>query len=270
MLKRILGKLLQRNGKKVSSINPETTLLLGSTGVLGSCFEGDYLKPTKRELDVLDIIKLKRYILDNNVKSIINCVALVGTGVCRESPGLAYSLNVTATENIVAMCRRFNLRLIHFSTIYSGDDNLYAWTKLMSERTVLSYLTDCAVIRLPWLFGSHNTFVDVILDYIEQDSILRLYPDSGYTAYTKDIVKYVEDNFHSITGCIDLYSEGSLTKGDLTKEVSKLIGKDCKTELLERPIPMVVRLNPQKHLLRDWREALKEYFDVSGTVQPAT
>jgi len=244
-------------------------LLVGSTGVLGSSFEEDYFRPSKEEFDILDPVGMATYVTANKVSVIINCVALVGTGVCDADVQKAYDLNVKGVQNLVSLCKEHGIRLIHFSTIYSGSENLYSWTKLLSESIVLDNLKDSVVIRLPWLFGGarSTTFIHVIQDHIASGESLGLYDDPGFAAYTKDITHHVEHNLCSMFGLLDMYSQDCLVKKDLVDEVAALLGTSCKTHHKDRPIPMKPHLGARRLLLRSWKESLKEYFNDIGALQ---
>jgi dTDP-4-dehydrorhamnose reductase len=48
--------------------------LLGSTGMVGSDFEGDFLRPTRGECNVGDTHEVFKYLDKNKVDAVINCV----------------------------------------------------------------------------------------------------------------------------------------------------------------------------------------------------
>ena len=54
-----------------------TTLVIGGTGLVGFHISGD-LKPTRQELDLLDIDSVRRFFSENEFNTIVNCAGNVG------------------------------------------------------------------------------------------------------------------------------------------------------------------------------------------------
>ncbi len=92
---------------------------------------------------------------------VLNCAALANLDECEKDPAKARAANVTAAGNLAAACAEFGARLAHISTdsvfdgnrgMYSEDDvpspvNVYAMTKLESERAVRELLPKSLVVR---------------------------------------------------------------------------------------------------------------------------
>ena len=53
------------------------TLVIGGTGLVGSHISGD-LKPTRDELDLLDIESVRRFFREHEFNTIVNCAGNVG------------------------------------------------------------------------------------------------------------------------------------------------------------------------------------------------
>ena len=53
------------------------TVVFGGTGLVGSHLKGD-LKPTRQEVDLLDIDSIRKFFEDNEFDTIVNCAGNVG------------------------------------------------------------------------------------------------------------------------------------------------------------------------------------------------
>jgi GDP-L-fucose synthase len=86
-------------------------LITGGSGLLGSEINlSNGLKPSSKELNLLDYCALKRYIQLHNVNKIIHCAAMVG-GVNANYTKMFdfFDLNLQINTNILRACKEFNL-----------------------------------------------------------------------------------------------------------------------------------------------------------------
>ena len=81
------------------------TLVTGGSGLVGSAIESDY-KPTRNELDLLDLYSILDYIVANDIDSIIHCAARVG-GIKANSEHLGefYYDNIIMNSNVLEAAR---------------------------------------------------------------------------------------------------------------------------------------------------------------------
>lgn len=97
---------------------------------------------------------------------------------------LAWRVNVTATDNIAGLCRKYNKKLLYISTdfVFSGDKDSYSendipnpqgWyaiTKYQGELSV-GKLNDSLILRIAFPYKAHNSlkldFVHKIVDFIK-------------------------------------------------------------------------------------------------------
>lgn len=110
--------------------------------------------PNKKELDILDITSINKYITKKKAKILIHLAALSRPMKIHEKQ-LADSikLNIIGTSNITIACSKNNVKLVYISTnfVYPGtkgnykeSDNLkpfnnYGWSKLGGECAVALY-----------------------------------------------------------------------------------------------------------------------------------
>jgi GDP-L-fucose synthase len=85
------------------------TLITGGSGLLGSHFSWG-LKPTRKELDLLDYASLADYIKKNDITKIIHSAAIVGGVHANTSLICDFFLgNLEMNSNVLKACREFKL-----------------------------------------------------------------------------------------------------------------------------------------------------------------
>ena len=172
--------------------------------------------PTKNQLDILDEKKISNYL--NKVKP---DVLIHLAGLSRpmkehyEDITKSINLNIIGTANITKVCKKFNVKLIYFSTNYvypgvkgnySEKDpllpvNNYAWSKLGGETSVQLYknsliLRVCMTER-PFIhkkafanvktsFLYHDEVAKILFKLINKRGVINV---GGSTKYIYDFVK---------------------------------------------------------------------------------
>jgi dTDP-4-dehydrorhamnose reductase len=131
-------------------------LITGGSGNLGrKIIESNLFKniyyPTSKQINILNIKKLKRFIKKKKINLIIHCAALARMRECEKNVQKAIKTNIEGTLNIVNVINSLNsrkkIKLIYISSdaVYSGTKgnysetdalkpfNVYGWTKMASE-----------------------------------------------------------------------------------------------------------------------------------------
>ena len=146
----IVGDYLQNN-----------ILLLGGSGTLGKTIikSKKFLNlkyPSKKKLNILHFKKLEKYIIKNNIKTIIHCAAMARVKECEKKKINAKKINVIGTLNIVKIIlklkkyKNIDLKLIFLSSdaVYKSIKgnhketdklhpyNIYGMTKYLAEKHV--------------------------------------------------------------------------------------------------------------------------------------
>ena len=106
------------------------TLVTGGSGLVGSAIESDY-KPTRNELDLLDLYSILDYIVANDIDSIIHCAARVG-GIKANSEHLGefYYDNIIMNSNVLEAARITGIKKVvsFMSTCVFPADATYPLT----------------------------------------------------------------------------------------------------------------------------------------------
>src|SRR6056300_1732505 len=152
-------------------------LVLGSTGLLGSAFKYlsrnykyDFLFPSRKELDLLNIDDLEKFILLHKPDFVINCAGhndVKAIEVNDEEFDLALNLNAYLPFELSKLSKKYKFRLLTFSSDYVFDGqkksyresdtqnpiNRYGLTKSIGEQLALSLDSKVSIFRTAWLFG---------------------------------------------------------------------------------------------------------------------
>jgi len=169
-------------------------IITGGSGRFGSALKKKYYKnnffyPSKKELNILSEISIQKYIKKIKPKILIHLAGLSRPmKVHEKNITNSIDLNIIGTANIVKICKKFNVKLIFFSTnyVYPGKKgnyketdsllpiNNYAWSKLGAESSVQMYknsliLRVCMTER-PFLHK--KVFKNVKTNFLYHDEIV--------------------------------------------------------------------------------------------------
>jgi nucleoside-diphosphate-sugar epimerase len=100
--------------------------------------------------DILNLSDAEEQIANFKPEIVFHLAAMVSRITCEKSPSMAISTNITGTMNIIQLCKRYNAKLINFSTseVYGNQNilleedielkpnNIYGLTKRMCEELV--------------------------------------------------------------------------------------------------------------------------------------
>ena len=122
------------------------------------------------ELDILDLDRLNQLVARYQPDSIIHTAAMTNVDACEAERAKCYALNVQSVKNLVDVCQRRDIQLIHLSTdfIFDGEDgpyteeaepnplSYYGETKLESELILKNSSCQWAILRTIILYGIVN------------------------------------------------------------------------------------------------------------------
>ena len=172
-------------------------IVTGGSGRFGKILKKisnkNYKFPNKKELNIMSLNSIEKYLKKNNAKILIHLAGLSRPMVQHEKNIIqSINLNIIGTSNIVIVCKKLKIKLIYFSTsyIYPGDKgnykeddpilpvNNYAWSKLGGESAVQMY-NNSLIIRACMTekpFVHNKALTDVYLNFIFQEEIAKILP----------------------------------------------------------------------------------------------
>lgn len=156
---------------------------------------------------------------------VLNCVAYtnVDDAEYTEEKKTAFDVNADGARNIATLCKKFDAKMIHFSTDYVFDGakalpdgydedaacnplNVYGESKLKGEQLIEKELYNYYIVRTSWLYGPRNevrtgNFVDTMLKLGgevlsgERDELGVVDDQFSSPTYTGDLAQAVIDEF---------------------------------------------------------------------------
>ena len=149
--------------------------------------------PNKKQLNILNINSIKKYLKKFNARYLVHCAALSRPmKIHDQNISKSISINIIGTANIVKVCSELNIKLIYFSTgyVYRGTKgnyketdpvmpfNNYAWSKLGGESAVQMY-KNSLILRLTMCekpFVHKYAFSDIKTNFIFHEDVVKMIP----------------------------------------------------------------------------------------------
>lgn len=171
-------------------------VITGGSGRFGTVLQKKYKSnklfyPTKKELNILSIGSIEKYLKKIKPKILIHAAGLSRPMNLHEvNISNSIDLNIIGTANIVKICSKLKIKLIYFSTnyVYPGikgnykeNDpifpiNNYAWSKLGGEASVQLY-ENSLILRTCMTespFIHKKAFIDFKTNFIFQEEIAKI------------------------------------------------------------------------------------------------
>ena len=172
------------------------TVVTGGNGRFGKELRKNsnqnYLFPSKKKLNILNLTSIENYLKKHKPKYLIHLAGFSRPMIEHEyNISKSIQLNIIGTSNIVIACKKFNIKLIYFSTsyIYPGKKgnyketdpllpwNNYGWSKLGAESAVQMYknslIVRACMTEKP--FMHKYAFSDVKTNFIFHDQFAKIF-----------------------------------------------------------------------------------------------
>lgn len=249
-------------------------------------------------MDVRDYQAIEKEIKEFKPTAIFHLAALTDLEYCETNPAEAYETNALGTENVVTLCKKFDILMVYISTagIFDGNQDVYndydqpnpighyGKSKYAAEMLVQSNLEKHFIFRPGWMMGGgpkkDKKFVKKIMDQINsgKKELFAVRDKLGTPTYTYDfsenILKVINTGFY---GLYNIVCTGESSRYDVAKEILIVLNLEDKIKLTEvssdyfkkeyfAPRPYSEKLiNLKLNLrslnnMRDWRVCLKEYL----------
>ena len=228
-------------------------LITGSHGQLGTELAQllpDAILTDVCELDITDADAVRKFVIENNVKTIVNCAAYTAVDKAEDDVALAEKINVAGPENLA----KSGAQIVHISTDYvfdgkghrpyTPDDptnplSVYGRTKRAGEKAVLENAKEAVVIRTAWLYSPYgNNFVKTMRRLgVEKESLNVVADQIGTPTYAGDLAKAIVQILPQISeqtrGIYHFTNEGVCSWYDFATEIMTESGLSCHVN----PIP---------------------------------
>lgn len=170
-------------------------IVTGGTGRFGKVLKkkkySNFIFPSKKELNILNLVSIEKYLKKRKPKIIIHLAGLSRPlSIHEKEIRKSINLNIVGTCNLVIACSKFNIKIIYFSTnyVYPGikgnyKENSpllplsnYAWSKLGGECAVKMY-KNSLILRVCMTekpFVHKTAFSDVKLNFMYHQEVANI------------------------------------------------------------------------------------------------
>ncbi len=242
-------------------------LIAGASGTLGRAFirvcedrNLPYIATSRKEIDVTDLISIKRSIEKFSPWAIVNATGYVRVDDAECDSKNCHRTNAIGAVNLAKTCRSFGLPLITFSSdlVFDGEQqtpyvecdsvaplNVYGESKVQAERDVLAAHPGALVVRTSAFFGPWDryNFLAMTLEQLEQRLPVRAAEDWVVSpTYVPDLVHRCLDLLiDNESGLWHLANDGITSWADFARHAGLAIGLDtnfvrgCRGDLLGLP-----------------------------------
>tara|TARA_S200000501_G_C20867732_1_gene762774 strand:- start:1999 stop:2847 length:849 start_codon:yes stop_codon:yes gene_type:complete len=187
----------------------------GANGQLGQTFRHlchsyknfTFYFKSKNEINIEDLVSVENFVIKKHINLIINCAAF--NNVECNDLDRSNLVNHIAVSNLASICKRFNIKLVHFSSDYIFDGlkkspyketsipnpiNNYGISKLMGEKAILKICpSNFIIIRTSWVYSNiSGDFVSKMLKKFNFQEKVQVVSDQiGSPTYTYDLAEFV-------------------------------------------------------------------------------
>lgn len=200
------------------------------------------------KLDMTDREGVEAFVLENDIKVIINCAAYTNVEKAEDDEEFAYKLNAEGPAVLAAAAERNDALLIHVSTDYVFDGkgcipyredmpaapvSAYGRTKLAGEEAIAASGCRYMIFRTAWLYYDEGkNFVEKMLELTASRPTVKVVFDQvGTPTYALDLAELichiVENDMYSVSGIWHYSNEGVCSWYDFAREISTMAGHLC-------------------------------------------
>lgn len=244
------------------------------------------------ELDITNLVEVKKMIAYLKPDVVINCAAATNVDGCESNENFAFKVNSTGPRNLAIACEVIGAKLVQVSTdyVFSGEEdkplteydltspyNVYGKTKLLGENYVREFSSKYFIVRASWLYGYvGKNFVYTIRKIGKEKNYINVVNDQrGNPTNANDlayhILKLIETEEYGVYHCT---GKGECTWYEFAKMIVKLSGEKCEVKpctseeyktAAKRPkyssLDNMMLRNTIGDEMRDWKDALKSFID---------
>lgn len=266
--------------------NLENSLILGAKGMVGSYFDFG-LKTDIEELDITDSEKVLAFTSRVKPRIIVHLAAETDVDRCEKEPDHAYRVNSMGTYNVALASRKIGAKLVYVSTAgvfdgnkkepYNEEDqpnpqNVYGRSKFLGEVIVKDLVPEYLIARSCWMFGGgpgvDKKFVSKIIKQFDQNEIRVVDDKIGSLTYGKDLASAIKQLLmQNRYGLFHLSNRGFCSRYEVAREIVKILGVaikiipvDSNEFRLAATRVASEAMASKLDIMRDWREALREYL----------
>ncbi len=269
----------------------KTILITGANGQLGCCLQDiapqysksfHFLFTDIEKMDISNFDSIYQFCLKEKVDIIINAAAYTQVDLAEQEMESAYLINCTGVFNIVEVCKKLSIFLVHVSTDYIFDGayngeytedmipnpiSVYGKSKWEGESKVLESGIPSIIIRTSWLYSEYGkNFLKTILKLTKEKEELQIVNDqTGTPTYAGDladvVLKCIEKKNQIVSPEIFHFSNSGVCNWyEFALLINLISGNSCKIlPIYEKDYPTIAK-RPKNSLLS--KEKLKKFLNI--------
>lgn len=246
-------------------------LVTGSKGQLGSeiqflsnNYDYEFIFTGAEELDITDKTKVYKFLVSNEINTIINCAAYTAVDRAETEVEIADKVNHFAVKYLAESAKELKIKLVHVSTdyVFNGEafqpytedspcdpQSVYGLTKRAGEEALISLkLPNSIIVRTSWVYSTFgNNFLKTIIRLGKEKSGINVVVDQiGTPTYARDLAACILEILPKIsteeTQIYHFSDEGVCSWYDFAMAIIELRGFSCQIN----PIPSSQYPTPTK------------------------
>jgi dTDP-4-dehydrorhamnose reductase len=252
----------------------------------------------RQDIDVIDYVKVKKFISDARPDIIIHAAAFTAVDQCEGQMDLAFNVNALGARNVASAASHIGAKLVYISTDYVFDGtkegpyrefdnpnplNVYGQSKLLGEQFVKEQTSRFFIIRTAWLYGIEGrNFVKTMLELGMKGQELKVVNDQrGTPSWTTDLAKQIVLLVTTeLYGTYHCTSQGECTWYDFAVEIFRCANLEVRIRPVsteEYPTPAKRPKNSvlDNYMLRlqgldmmpNWRDALNLFMRENNILE---
>lgn len=279
-------------------MNDSAIFIVGANGQLGTALCEKYPGAQFADRDELDITERASVeAFDwSGIQFVLNAAAWTDVDGAETAKGRvgAWAVNASAVANLVRVCQKHDMGLLHISSDYVFDGtneahtedesfsplSVYGASKAAGDLTV-GLLEKHYILRTTWVIGEGKNFVRTMLSLAEKGISPTVVSDQvGRLTFTGELVRIIDHllDTNAPYGTYNTTNDGAPASwADITREIFARAGHDeltvtdtttaeyfaGKDGIAPRPLRSIMdlsRLHATGFTSHDWHEDLKAYI----------
>jgi dTDP-4-dehydrorhamnose reductase len=272
-------------------------LVTGSDGLIGTNIlpylakHFEIIPATEKQWDILDREQGEETFRTVKPDVLINLAAITNVDGCESATEPAYRVNAEGAGVIAELCRKYDVKLLHFSTDYVFDGtsrrpyteedapnplSVYGRSKLLGENNVIKNHPSSLIVRTEWVYGKGGeNFITKVTKIARDRGRVEVVDDqTGAPTFAQDLAEPVKLLLaQNKSGIYHITNSGACTWFQFAKTIFSILHIDVPCLPISsadiswravRPAYSVLDCSKLKKdagiSMRHWQEALMHYL----------
>lgn len=194
-------------------------IILGADSTLAKFFVEKYGSEcviyNRNKCDITDSKNIERILKKASAKYLINFAAITDIDYAERHPEECFEVNSVAVHTLSELCKKYNIKLIHFSSDYSIHPvNVYGYSKFLSERLI--DLKHHLVIRTSFYSSKYYILQGLLTGKVVNPYKNIFFNPISITRLVREIYKNKDKK-----GILNIFSDKKISKYNFAMKAAK-------------------------------------------------